>query len=314
MLLVGCFSQANTVIDTLKITTTSPFLILEECDACSSSASGGGAGFGTLLYTNFVGFRYLYQDYATKSGSFGNSPWTQDIFNATTVQGRFGLFDKVSVSAQFSYHNNHRQLTTLKQVNANQAISGIGDGVVLGFYTPFNTMTADSLTIKQKLNTGLGVKIPLGEFTTANTSGNNPAFQLGTGSWDYILALEYVIQKDHLGVNALLNYTYKTENKEGYQFGNQLNYGATLFYAFDALKVQVYPQVGIQGEQYQTNRLKEAEITNTSGDVVFGKIGLETTYQRWSLGFNYLTPIKQNLMADNLIANKRFSVQLNFSL
>ncbi len=304
--------KANS-IDTLKVNLNPP-LLLEDCDACGSSASGGGSGFGSLLDANFIGIRYLNQNYATKSGSFGNSPWATDVFNTTTLQARISVFKKISLSAQFSYHNNQRRLTTLKQVNADQHIYGVGDGVVLGFYNLFNSMENDSVLITQKINTGAGVKLPLGEFTPANSDGNNPAFQLGTGSWDYIIALEYLLKFNKIGLNTLVNYTYKTVNKDAYKFGNQLNYSTTVFYALDKTAVQFFPQIGVQGETYQNNELKEKSIKNTEGNIMFGKLGLEISYTQWSLGVNYFKPISQQLMGGNLVANERFSVQLNFSL
>ena len=69
-------------------------------------------------------------------------------------------------------------------------ISGIGDANVMGIYQIL--MSKDSY---HQLNGGIGIKIPLGKFDEKGISGVNPSFQLGTGSWDYQMALSYKYQK-----------------------------------------------------------------------------------------------------------------------
>lgn len=315
LIAVNYLSASNVLLDTIaSFTEKKELMVLPPCDACSSSSSGGGTGFGSLLNSNFIGLRYLNQNYDTKSGNFGNSPWANDQFNTLTVQGRVSIIERLAVSAQWSYHTNQRRLTTLKQINADQKMSGIGDAVVLAFYNVINRGKTDSTSVAHKVNVGSGVKVPFGEFTETNSGGNNPAFQLGTGSWDYIIALEYLVKKEKIGINAQASYIIKTENNVGYQFGNQLSYGATLFYALGNGKLKVYPQIGIQGEQYDHNKINNVKVIDTEGNVLFGKTGFELSYNDWSLGVNYFTPIEQNLMTGNLIANNRFSIQLNYLL
>jgi hypothetical protein len=56
------------------------------------------------------------------------------------------------------------------------------------------------------------VKNAHGKFEEANNLGTvNQSFQLGTGSWDYLL-LPNMIKKKNLGLNSMLNYNIKTEN------------------------------------------------------------------------------------------------------
>jgi hypothetical protein len=69
-------------------------------------------------------------------------------------------------------------------------ISGIGDANVMGIYQIL--ASKDSY---HQLNGGIGIKIPLGKFDEKGITGVNPSFQLGTGSWDYQMALSYKYQK-----------------------------------------------------------------------------------------------------------------------
>jgi hypothetical protein len=54
-----------------------------------------------------------------------------------------------------------------------------------------------------QLSGGLGVKVPLGKFDEKGISGVNPSFQLGTGSWDYQMALNYKFQKNKVAILSI---------------------------------------------------------------------------------------------------------------
>lgn len=306
MLITQFVMYARVEVDTLSL----PFksMLLSECDACGCSATGGGMGYNSLLNTNFIGVRYFYQNYDTKSGIYRNSPWAEDTFNTVLLQGRFTPVKKIEVAVQMSYHNNNRIL-----LNQKQQIQGIGDAVVLGFYTVAET-TSDSAKFYHKLNTGLGVKMPLGTFESANAQGNNPAFQLGTGSWDYLFAVEHIFKKNKVGLTSMLNYTLKTENPDRYQYGNQFNYGTSFFYGFGGLGLKFLPQIGVNGEVYDANKSFGYTVKNTAGNILFGKLGMDVGTEKFSVSLNYFAPIQQHLMNDNLQANHRFSVQLNYAL
>jgi hypothetical protein len=79
-----------------------------------------------------------------------------------------------------------------------------------------------------------------------------------------------MIKKKNLGLNSMLNYNIKTENSKKYQFGNQLNYGSTLFY----LKTVQLVQIGIAGEVYEHKQYGE-KVINTAGDILLVSLVLK---------------------------------------
>ena len=206
------------------------------------------------------------------------------------------------------FHFNNRELITGKQ-----SIQGFGDSTIMGMYSVFD-IHSDSTTVGHKFQLGGGIKVPSGKYNAANNGTLNPSFQLGTGSWDYLLVSEYVIKKNQFGMNTSLSYTFKTENQQHYQFGNQFNYGNTLFYLLDLNKIKFVPQLGIAGEVYNANQQFKQEVSDTKGDIVFGKFGLEIGKNRFSLGSNLMLPINQNLTSGNVEAKYRFSLNLNYQL
>ena len=285
-----------------------PYLIL--CDACGCSASGGSMGFSSMFANNFVGLRYFKQNYTSKDGIFANSPWIDENFNTIQAWGRIPITRKIQISGLIPYHFNERALT-----KGTESISGLGDITIIGLYSIYETQK-DSTVFTHKLNAGAGIKIPTGKFDEANNLGTiNQSFQLGTGSWDYQLVTEYIIKKKNLGLNTMLNYTFKTENNKNYQYGNQFNYSSTLFYLVDLDSVaKVVPQLGIAGEVYQTNKQQGIDLPETAGDILFGKLGVEAGKDKFSIGINMMLPIKQNLSGGKMEANYRWSINLNYTL
>ena len=283
-------------------------LLEEDCDACGCSANGGSMGFSSMLNNNFIGLRYVYQSYTTKEGVFNNSPWINENFNSVQIWTRIPITERIQLSAIVPYHFNNRELPTGKE-----SISGLGDLTVMGMYTVFQTHK-DSITYSHKWQLGAGIKAPTGSYNTENAGTLNPSFQLGTGSWDYLLVTEYVIKRNQLGLNTALSYNFKTENQKHYQFGNQLNYGSTIFYLLDMNKVKLVPQAGIAGEVYAANTQFQQEVIGTKGDILFSKFGLEVGRNKFSLGINTMIPIAQHLTGGNVKANYRLAINLNYKL
>lgn len=280
----------------------------DDCDACGCSASGGGMGFNSMIDQNFIGVRYMYQSYTSRDGIFNNSPWIDENFNTIQAWARIPVTKNFRISAIVPYHFHNRELST-----GEQNIEGLGDITVLGLYTVYATQK-DSANFKHELNAGVGIKAPTGKYSTANNGSVNPSFQVGTGSWDYMVAAEYTITHKEFGLNAMANYTIKTENNDHYQFGNQWNYGATLFYALKGTKYTIVPQTGIAGEVYATNKQFGEDVPDTKGNVLFGRLGVEAGMGKFSVGLNGMLPLTQNLTGGRVEANYRLAVNLNYSL
>ncbi|MFZ4678782.1 MAG: transporter [Flavobacterium sp.] len=281
---------------------------MAKCDACGCSASGGSMGFASMLNTNFIGIRYFNQHYKSSDGLYSNSPWYNEDFNTVQVWARIPVYKNIQISALFPYHFHSRETAT-----GNQDISGIGDITVLAMYRLYQTHK-DSTFLVHTLQVGGGVKMPTGKFDEANAGAVNPSFQVGTGSWDYLLATEYIVKRKRFGLNTMLSYTIKTENNKQYQFGNQFNYSGTFFYLYEKKKLSMAPQLGLAGEVYGSNHQYSEVVRKTSGDILFGKLGFEIGKKKFSVGANAMLPINQNLASGRVEAKYRWSVNLNYSL
>lgn len=286
----------------------SPLLEDDDCDACGCSTNGGSLGFSSLLNKNFVGIRYFYQQYNSKDGLYNNSPWIKEQFNTMQIWSKFALTDKVQVSVivPFQFHNNEK-------ASGAQSISGLGDVSLTGFYTLLNQVSEDAVW-SHNLEMGAGTKIPTGKYN-ANVNGTvNPSFQVGTGSWDFLVMADYTLVKESFGWNTSISYNLKTENKEHYKFGNQFNYNSVVFYTTKINELSLVPQLGISGEVYETNKQFNEKLKETEGDALFGKMGVEVGFKDFGIGINAMLPISQHLTGDKVKSDYRFSVHLNYKL
>ncbi|MCH4823878.1 transporter [Gramella lutea] len=292
------------------------------CDACGCASSGGSMGFSTVGDQNFFGTRYIYQQYRSRSGIFNDSPWIDEHFNTLQLWGNIPISEKIKVSAILPFHFHNRDFPD----GSAQEISGLGDISVIAFYNliaPYvdGFLPEQQKALKHSLDAGLGVKMPTGNYKRENNAGSvNPGFQAGTGSWDLIAAASYTMSYNSWGANLNANYTWKTENDQQYEFGDQTNYGLLFYRNFSwvamekVVPVSILPFGGIAGEIYAENRNFGQPVQETAGDILFGKLGFEAGYGKLSVGANLMLPITQNLNKGAIEASHRIGFQLNYSL
>jgi len=282
--------------------------LFDECDVCGCSATGGSMGLNSLISPNFVGVRYMYQQYTSKDGVFNNSPWINENFNTVQIWTKYPINDKWDVIAMLPYHFNSRE-----KILSSQQVNGMGDLSAFIFYNAIKLSNEEKKT-SAKLQMGAGVKMPTGTYNEENNGSVNPSFQLGTGSWDYTLATDFTFVKNKLGVNFMGQYVLKTENDKNYQFGNQTNYGASVFYNTEFNSLKIIPQIGVSGEVYETNKDYSEKVPLTSGSIMFTKLAVEVAYNKWSIGLNTQLPIQQKLIGGRVEAKYRIGLNVNYSL
>ncbi|KFC24611.1 hypothetical protein [Chryseobacterium sp. FH1] len=287
--------------DTQNILKTQEFF----CDACGCGAGNGSSGFESLLNPQFIGIKYFSQHYKAKENLFTNELTQDQYFNTIQIWGKIPITEKLSVygSLPFQFHEK-------KTLQGDIKINGIGDASLMGIYQILN-----SKNTFHQLNGGFGVKIPIGIFDERGISGVNPSFQLGTGSWDFQLALNYKFQKNLFALLINTDYTIKTENKKYYQFGNQWNYALTGFQQIWRNENSIISgKLGLQGEVYDWNKQFGEVMPRTAGSALYGKIGLEASYKKWSIGSELMLPAYTNLAGGDIEAKSRFGLFVNFGI
>ena len=295
-------------------------LELIPCDLCGCSTSSGSFGFGTLSNVNFIGVRYIYQNFESRYGIFDNSPKSKETFNTYQIWSQVPLNDKFYVTANVPYQDLTREFQGSKE-----NLNGLGDISAIGWYKLqfFKKQKTDESTVDfnatkepsgHSLQFGIGVKLPTGQFEEALANNVNPGFQVGTGSVDGIFSLGYNYGSDKIGVNTLMSYYLKGENKNEYQFGNQFSYSANVYTVFSTKKMNIMPFAGISGDVYDTITQYGETLQDTDGDILNASFGSELAVEKFIFGASYTLPIQQNLFGDNVESKQRFSVYVNFAL
>ncbi|CAA7387121.1 transporter [Chryseobacterium fistulae] len=304
-LIVFNIYQAKTSIDSIYIPDNLNQIIVDDCDTCGCAAGNGASGFESLLNPQFVGIKYFAQHYKAKENLFVKDLTQDQYFNTIQLWSRIPITKKISLYGSLPFHFHEK-----KTMQGDVKINGIGDANLMGIYQLINSK--ESI---HQLNGGVGVKIPLGKFNEKGISGVNPSFQLGTGSWDYQMVLNYKFQKDKIAVLLNTDYTIKTENKKYYRFGNQWNYSATGFYQIAGNSSMVFSgKLGFQGEVYDGNKQFKEILPNTSGSALYGKLGFEASYKNLSLGSELMLPTYSRLAGGDIVARSRFSIFLNVGI
>ncbi|ALU73936.1 hypothetical protein AUW17_00885 [Tenacibaculum dicentrarchi] len=288
----------------------------EECDACGCSNNGGSLGMGGIIDNNFVGVRYLYQQYESKDGIFTDSPKIDESFNTIQFWSRIPIATNLELQVFVPYHAHHRNY-----VDKTTNITGLGDITLLSNYTildkkqgDYNEKTEKTSMVNHVVKVGVGVKLPTGKYTQEINNSTNPSFQLGTGSVDYMSNLQYVFKYNDFGVTNYLSYYYKNTNNKKYRFGNQFNFNSTLFYVLKDTKNNVFiPSLGISGEFYNVNKQFNMEVKGSDGHALFSSIGLEYNTNKITFGASGMYPINQNLAQAKVEVKFRTSLYLNYN-
>ncbi|MBV7267825.1 hypothetical protein [Winogradskyella luteola] len=290
------------------------------CDLCGCSTSSGSFGFGTLSNANFVGVRYIYQDFESRNGIFENSPKSEEVFNTYQLWAQVPINDTFFVTANVPYQD----LTRNFQGNKDN-LNGLGDISAIGWYRLqfYKKKSSDSTLVDynspkepsgHSLQFGLGVKLPTGKFEEELADNVNPGFQVGTGSFDGIFSLGYNYGGDKIGVNTLMSYYLKGENKNEYQFGDQFSYSVNLYTVFLSDKMNIMPFVGLSGDVYDSITQYDETLQDTDGNILNASFGSELAIEKFIFGASYTLPVHQSLFGDNVESKQRFSVYVNFAL
>jgi len=279
--------------------------VSDDCDACGCAAGNGSSGFESLLNPQFIGIKYFAQHYRAKENLFVNELTQDQYFNTLQLWAKVPVTEKLGVYASLPFHFHEKQT-----LQGNIRISGAGDASLMGIYS---LLKSEDYT--HQLSGGAGIKIPLGKFNEKGLSGVNPGFQLGTGSWDYLMVLNYTYRKDKTAILLNTDYTVKTGNRKHYRFGNQWNYSATGFYRISGDGKLVFSgKAGMQGEVYDRNRQFGEILPDTAGSALYGKLGFEAAFRKVSLGGEIMLPVYSALAGGNLEARSRFSLFLNIGI
>lgn len=267
---------------------------LYACDVCGCGSSNSSS-FANMLGGNYIGFTYNYMHFQyIQSNANPNIPLADDHVNTLSITGQYQITDKLQVNAMVPYRFNNRYKTSGDFSN-----QGIGDVSVLGLISLLNQESSHSLKI------GAGIKMPTGEFDLKNSSLNQTsAAQLGTGSWDVLLPLQYNYNVNQWSVNVSAMYFIKGENEDEFKYGNQTQVNINTSYVFPlSTGWSIAPTVGVSYDYFLASERFDIVDNRTKGYMTNANIGLQLETEKMVFGMNAQLPIDQNLIDNEVTLN-----------
>lgn len=301
----------------ILLTAISIPLLSSACDICGCGVGNSYIGILPDFRSHIFGLRYRYNAMQTHIGVGGTVSYltSSETYQTTEAWAGWNIGTHFRLMASLPYGFNQR---------SNQGIqtrkNGLGDISLSAYYQLLNkrhTVQGSNILV-QDLWLGGGIKMATGEYNPkdkSSTNNNANLFQLGTGSYDFVLNAMYDIRLQDMGMNISASYKLNNENKYHYAYGNKLNLNAQVYYKFRVgNRFTIAPNTGIQYEDTGNDTDNGFTVTVSGGTLFMGTLGVETSFNKIAIGANFQTPVSQNLANGIVKADSRCMIHLAIAL
>lgn len=262
------------------------------CDICGCAANAFSVGMLPNSKHHFVGLRSTFRWFESQPAPDGHGyrGISSQFFTTTELFGRYKIGKRFQVQAFIPYVFNQKKDSMTTNIN------GLGDVVTLGNFVFIDNMDSLNRRFRHSGTAGLGVKAPTGQFFKLGFEEIN--MLPGTGSVDFIANVNYSIQLGNFGLQNESGFTYKTQNKYNYRFGNALSISQLFFYRWNVNEdLKIIPQVGVN-YMHNWKDIKNGELsedTFNGGDIYNGQINLFLLYRNIGINAQVFIPVSQRL-------------------
>lgn len=276
---------------------------LYACEACGCSST---MGFDLSYNFRSNSISVIYSRNAFES-NLGRAVELKDQFNTMSFNGRYYVSDKIALLAVIPYHSNQRT-----DIESKQSVSGIGDARFLASY---KLIDSNKKSRKIYFDAGLGVKLPTGRYDAKIHDTNLPEnFNIGNGSVGLLGQFNFLYTLSTWTIGLSNVYAYHLESSSGYLFGNQ-NISQINFSRRIGLSktVQLIPTLGLLSEVILKDTYANGiEVNHSGGQGLFGNMNVGVRIKNFYFGASYSPSLTSNYSADEVIANSRMAMQLNY--
>lgn len=291
-----------------------------------SCSCGGPPLLGSLessgLGAGRLGFSMRYEFASISDLVDGSDILPDNIRDRSVKTGLFGidfgLTDRFSVSAFFSFVQQNRTTSSGDGGGGQLITSGPGDAIMVVQYAlwPLSVHRPHAFTL------GLGIKLPLGQDNLLDNSLLISAdMQPGTGSYDYVAlgTWSYSLSRQkRLALFGTTSYRINGQNDRfgmgngQYQFGNELN--ATAGLSHD-LSLRFTPSVSLKYRSSQADQFKGSELPSSGGRWLNLVPALNATiFNGFSTRVSGEFPLWRKLEGTQFSTSHTFSLTLFYSL
>jgi hypothetical protein len=230
----------------------------------------------------FVGTRYSFRSFKTildsDPGQFSN-----DFYQTIELWGGVNVGKRWQFLGFIPYNINLQ--------HSDDGTTRLGDVTVIANYNILKIGKPSGP--QQRIWIGGGIKMATGKYNVdadeLNPSANN---QPGSGSTDWVTNAMYTLVIKRWFVNATASYKFN-QAAEGFRFGNRLATSLFVYRSFPSGFATLNPTVGLMQEKLDANRINEVKVDQTGGHSLMAATGLDTSFKRFTVGFNVQLPLAQ---------------------
>ena len=262
------------------------YFVSNACEVCGYGNAINAIGLLPQFSKSFIGVRYAYQTFTTTHPD--DKEIEADRFMQFELNGRYVISNRLQCSFSLPYAINQQKGSAHLQSN------GVGDITTFLTYTAIPTKNIGKSNLYHALQFVIGVKLPTGKYKNDFSSSTfNEHLYPGTGSWDFIPTLNYVINYKQIGINLDISAKLNSNNKLFYKMGNQRSGNFKLFYNNNRLKINLIPFLALGYLTSKADINASKEVPYTGGYEWNAQFGADVMYNKYLVGFQYLKPVDQ---------------------
>lgn len=289
------------------------------CDICGCGAGSYYIGILPEFNSKIIGLRYRSSQITTHLSPEGKRTYlsTDESYHNIEVWAGWTLKERFKIMANVPMSFNSK----IKE-KVSDSKAGLADITMQGYYRILRTKRSvgkaeNAKLLVQDLWLGVGIKVPTGKYNPSDKNNNSSTnlFQLGTGSWDFILNGMYDLRLQDLGFNLTSSYKINTTNNYNYYYGNRFSSSFQVYHKFRFNnKFMLSPNVGVHYEQSIKDLDAGIKVRASGGTAIYGTLGLELQFNQISFGGNWQPILQQNLGSGTVQSGNRAMVHLSVML
>lgn len=261
------------------------------CDICGCAVGGNYLGILPGFKQHFAGLRLQSRGYLSQHPSLfgeGLGLSSEENYHTAELWGRWSPRHNVQVFGFLPYHHFSRA-----EGGATYHARGLGDVSLLLSWVLFNSGDSSRRVLRHALQAGGGFKLPTGNAELRDAAGLRLPrnMQPGSGSIDFPLNLAYTLRFRSAGLAAEGNLRLATADKETYRFGWRSSLATRFFYWQQLRAAAILPAAGLFWEKNQADRYAGMPQEFTEGEALWGSVGFDIFWARWSFAVLYQHPL-----------------------
>ncbi len=234
-----------------------------------------------------------------------------ETYTVLEARGQFWFGQRVSLTASIPLLNNFQAVNGIRHAD----IYGVGDPMLLGRYVLLGSKSGpDTTRLRHRFTVGLGVKVPLGR-TDMEQYGEvlDHDLQPGTGTWDGMLSLEYMVRGRSWGTSFGAMGRYNGEMEGGHRMGHSASFTGEVFRIIPLKEFSLLPSAGAYVEAALPDDMNGVEDATTGGNTLFSHLGARLWWHQFGVSFTWQHALVNDIGSLMIPNRERFLAGITYS-